>query len=725
MLANRFLCLHTVVKSSVLRTVPCAVSKSSCLRFSTLNSKIWNEANTTKTPELINVQDEQILAATATPTTEIPPPTPTPSSFPSLSKTLETKEHDNSPEKDYEVTTFKALRENKLIDPLISKALSRTGFVDMTPVQSKTLKPILENENYDIIARAKTGTGKTLAFLIPIFESLCKTRRDSQYMVKSVIVAPTRDLALQIEEEIKKVFYKNNYGLEKFPSMSLIGGVKMYDQIRKMRKIRPNIVVCTPGRLLDMLSDDRLANEFFKFVDFKIFDEADRLLEIGFKEDMEQISDILNSLSAKPENHIRSLLFSATFSKEVKKLSQSIMNKPDFKFIDTVDKNEPEVQEKINQKLVVVDSTQKQILESLKYLTDKVANKETGKYIVFVPVTTFTSVFANLFKNILYDNHLLNNANINVLHGKLQQERRTKTVQRFKRSDDKMVNFLFCTDVGARGMDYPNINEVIQISLPSETANYIHRIGRTARGSSAKGESIAFVTKPEHKFFDVLAREKKVFVDNKVEDFEPFEDKYNIAESVKSEMVKNLEAWNETFYSLLGFHRSSASEFKTNMTALAQDCCISFDKLTGGTKLHVSPSSINRIFGNQLLRQIVEYIDYDGPMPREEPSRSRYGGSNSRNRFNRFDSDGQKRSRDYNNNDNRPKGGFSNRGGFSDRSNYSNRNNNYSSRSTTTLTETQEVKADQDLSKTMKRAMETEKVEAQETLIKTSCANSD
>ena len=224
------------------------------------------------------------------------------------------------------------------------------NFPGLTPVQQRTIKPILTTSTSDdVIARAKTGTGKTFAFLIPMFQHLINTKLDSQNMVKCVIVAPTRDLALQIEAEVKKI-HDNNYGLKKFGCVSLVGGTNFGMAMRKMDQLRPNIIIGTPGRLIDVM--DKYSDKFFKYVDFKILDEADRLLEIGFKEDLEYISSTLNRINAVGKDHIRTLLFSATLDEKVQVLANNIMNKEQCLFLDTVDKNEPEAHEKIDQAVV-------------------------------------------------------------------------------------------------------------------------------------------------------------------------------------------------------------------------------------------------------------------------------------------------------------------------------------------------------------------------------------
>ncbi|KAH3902062.1 related to ATP-dependent RNA helicase MSS116, mitochondrial [Saccharomycodes ludwigii] len=476
-----------------------------------------------------------------------------------------------------------SLKDANLLDASIHKALDRQGFRTLTPVQSKAIIPILSQVDSDIITRAKTGTGKTLAFLIPIFQHLVKTRRESQYMVRAIIVAPTRDLAIQIENEIEKVFYKNNYGLQKFETQLLIGGTNLRESIKRMEKKRPNIVVATPGRLKDVLSDERVAKRFFKFVDFKVFDEADTLLEVGFREEMEEISDMLNEINENGLNHIRTLLFSATFNDKVEALSNKLMRKENNTFIDTVDENEPEVQEKVDQHVTITSNLALNILSSLEYIK-KNMDTQNSKIIVFCPSTKFTSLYGTLLTKVSEGKFP-----VYTLHGKLQQNTRTNIVARFKKQDtnnsrgnrnrnsnNTSGGVLVCTDVGARGMDYPNINQVVQVGVPTKLANYIHRIGRTARAGKT-GKSMLFLTKAETNFLDALSEIKQVTIENQ-QKVSSFEDE-QIKDVVCKVLAKDIDLTDEAFTTILGFYKGVTKEYRLNFEHLCKDVGLSYTEL--------------------------------------------------------------------------------------------------------------------------------------------------
>lgn len=456
--------------------------------------------------------------------------------------------------------TLDSLLEEGIIDTMLHKSISRMNFPGLTPVQQRTIKPILTTSTSDdVIARAKTGTGKTFAFLIPMFQHLINTKLDSQNMVKCVIVAPTRDLALQIEAEVKKI-HDNNYGLKKFGCVSLVGGTNFGMAMRKMDQLRPNIIIGTPGRLIDVM--DKYSDKFFKYVDFKILDEADRLLEIGFKEDLEYISSTLNRINAVGKDHIRTLLFSATLDEKVQVLANNIMNKEQCLFLDTVDKNEPEAHEKIDQAVVLTDHFAHNIYAAIEHLRLKIKEDPEYKTIVFTPTVKFTKFFSQLLKK-----EFGSQLPIYEFHGQIEQRRRTRIVGDFKRVK---AGLLVCTDVGARGMDFPNVKEVIQVGVPSELANYIHRIGRTAR-SGKEGSSTLFICKYELPFIERLKFEKKIVIENKTN--------YTPPEDLKTEfadLIKDYYDFGDVLISIISSYRACIREYGFRDREILPDIAASY-----------------------------------------------------------------------------------------------------------------------------------------------------
>ncbi|SCU96747.1 LAFA_0G07888g1_1 [Lachancea sp. 'fantastica'] len=516
--------------------------------------------------------------------------------------------------------TLDALHDEGIIQKDLHKAVARMDFASLTPVQQKTIKPILTTED-DVIARAKTGTGKTLAFLVPIFEHLIKTRKESSNMVKCVIVAPTRDLALQIDSEILKL-QKNNFALKKFGSIALIGGSNFQVAIKKMFKDRPNIVVATPGRLIDVLS--KFSNQFFKNVDFKILDEADRLLEIGFDEDLRNISKTLNGINETGPEHIRTLLFSATLGDNVQKLAGGIMNREQCLFIDTVNKNEPEAHEKIEQTLVISDTFAHNMYAPISAMKARLDSNAPFKAILFVPTVKFTKFYSTVLQR------MFPSLPVHEFHGKVDQKKRTRMVQVFKRAEE---GIFVCTDVGARGMDFPDVEEVYQLGVPSEISNYIHRIGRTARGGK-EGKASIYLFKDELSFIDTLAAEKNVNVKNQ-RDFVPDEnDAAEFQRCLRDEFL-----FSEGLESMLSFYKNCEQAYGFRMPKIARQIAGAYGEslLDTTQKLRVSRETASMRYG--LRGRIVEEL-FDTGASRRRDSYDDYE-NNSRSSRDRFESRGK------------------------------------------------------------------------------------
>ncbi|CAI4038069.1 hypothetical protein SMKI_04G4090 [Saccharomyces mikatae IFO 1815] len=577
-----------------------------------------------------------------------------------FSKLIHVPKEENSKE-----VTLDSLLEEGVLDKEIHKAITRMEFPGLTPVQQKTIKPILSSEDHDVIARAKTGTGKTFAFLIPIFQHLMNTKFDSQYMVKAVIVAPTRDLALQIESEVKKI-HDMNYGLKKYGCVSLVGGTDFRAAMNKMNKLRPNIVIATPGRLIDVL--EKYSNKFFRFVDYKVLDEADRLLEIGFRDDLETISGILNEKNSKSVDNIKTLLFSATLDDKVQKLANNIMNKKECLFLDTVDKNEPEAHERIDQSVVISEKFANSIFAAVEHIKKQIKERESNyKAIIFAPTVKFTSFLCNILQN-----EFKKDLPILEFHGKITQNKRTSLVKRFKKDES---GILVCTDVGARGMDFPNVHEVLQIGVPSELANYIHRIGRTAR-SGKEGSSVLFICKDELPFIRELEDAKNIVIAK--------QEKYEPNEEIKSEVLEAIndeaEDISDVVVSLISSYRSCIKEYRFSERRILPEIASTYGVLLNDPQLKIP---VSRRFLDKLGlsrspigKAMFEIKDYSGNRGRIENS---YGDEDidSETSFRDNRSFNNRNGRDYD--DEQFGRGNNNRRSFSrgnNRNNYSSRSNN-------------------------------------------------
>lgn len=554
--------------------------------------------------------------------------------------------------------TLKHLLDENIIDSSLFKSIDRMGFPGLTPVQQKTIKPILSNEEDDIITRAKTGTGKTFAFLIPIFQHLINSSRDSQYMVRSVIIAPTRDLALQIETEVRKI-HRNNYSLQKFSCVSLVGGTNIQRSLDFMHKRRPSIVIATPGRFIDIM--DRVGPKFFKFVDFKVLDEADRLLEIGFKQDLEFISENLNKINEIGPKHVRTLLFSATLDEKVQNLANSIMNKDKCLFIDTIDKNEPEAHEKIAQSLVISSNYADNIHASIRHIRAQLLESAHDyKGILFTPTVKFT----RLISRILY-REFGDQIPIHEFHGQVSQSRRTNLVNTFKRDKSGL---LICTDVAARGMDFPNVKEVLQIGVPTELANYIHRIGRTAR-SGKDGKSTIFLCEHELPFINELRSKKNIEIIDKTEFESTVEEREELASKFKFP-----EDLADSVVSLISYYRACIKEYRLREREMLPQIAMAYGQLLNepDRKLPVSRSMIDRLgfSRNPVAKKMFEVKRHEyKDEEREFDDELRHEKHERRSNFNTRDDDYSNR-----NNNNRPRKNY-NSGNFDSNDSYSTRNN--------------------------------------------------
>ena len=334
--------------------------------------------------------------------------------------------------------------------------IQQLGFEQPTPVQEKAI-PLLLKGDRDIVALAQTGTGKTAAFGLPLVELCDSNDRTTQ----ALVLAPTRELCLQINNDLMK--FSNQ--VKPLNIVPVYGGASISEQIKKVRR-GAQIIVATPGRLMDMMERNVVKIDSIRFV---VLDEADEMLNMGFKDDIDQI------LADTPET--KSVwLFSATMPREVRAIAQAYMNQPHE--LTVGQQNQGNVN--IEHQYVVVD-------EKYRY--------EALKRIVDYNIDIFAVVFCRtkLDTQRIAENLLRDGYNADALHGDLTQQQRDKVMASFK---NKTLQLLVATDVAARGIDVSNISHVIHMNLPDEIEFYTHRSGRTARAGK-KGISIAIVTKKE------------------------------------------------------------------------------------------------------------------------------------------------------------------------------------------------------------------------------------
>ncbi|MDC0064815.1 DEAD/DEAH box helicase [Gammaproteobacteria bacterium] len=367
-----------------------------------------------------------------------------------------------------------------LSDELLN-TIQKEGYSEATPVQERAI-PLI-NKGMDILAGAQTGTGKTAAFALPILNRLQQSKSKKR-KVRALILTPTRELAAQVNNSFR------TYGTAlPFKTIEIFGGVSMRPQKSKLKK-GVDIVVATPGRLLDHLSQNTID---LSGVEVFVLDEADRMLDMGFKRDIEKV---IKQLPERRQN----LLFSATFPKEIQKLASRLLNSP--KKIQVASENS--TAEKVKQTVYPVDQSRKRDL-----LIHSIKENNWFQVLVFIKTKRAADKLTRQLnkKGILSD----------TIHGNKTQAARSKALEGFKKGK---VQVLVATDVAARGIDIDLLPVVINFNLPMVAEDYIHRIGRTARAGK-EGEAISLVCAEEFNLLSDIERLLKFRIPR--EDIEGFE----------------------------------------------------------------------------------------------------------------------------------------------------------------------------------------------------------
>lgn len=368
------------------------------------------------------------------------------------------------------------------ISPLTLKALSASGIVKMTRVQDATLSECFEGQ--DALVKAKTGTGKSMAFLLPAIETVLKAMEISNGVhrvppILVLILCPTRELASQIAAEGKALLkYHEGIGVQ-----TLIGGTRFKLDQQRLQSDPCQILIATPGRLLDHIENK--SNITSRLMALKLFvvDEADLLLDLGFRRDVEKIIDCL------PRQR-QSLLFSATIPKEVRRVSQLVL-KRDHSYIDTIGLGCVETHDKVKQSCIVAPhESHFHLVPHL--LKEHISNTVDYKIIVFCSTGMVTSLMYTLLREM--------KLNVREIHARKPQLHRTRVSDEFKESK-RLI--LVTSDVSARGMNYPDVTLVIQVGIPSDREQYIHRLGRTGREGKG-GKGLLLIAPWERYFLDEL-----------------------------------------------------------------------------------------------------------------------------------------------------------------------------------------------------------------------------
>ncbi|MCK4840840.1 MAG: DEAD/DEAH box helicase [Methylococcales bacterium] len=348
--------------------------------------------------------------------------------------------------------------------PLL-QAITEQGYDKPTPVQEKAIPVILEGK--DILAGAQTGTGKTAGFALPLLELLNNQAAKKPRTIRALILTPTRELAAQVHESF--VTYGKHTSLF---SVVVFGGVSIHSQIKRLQG-GTDILVATPGRLLDLLYQKKIN---LSQVQFFVLDEADRMLDMGFIRDIKKVIDVL------PKQR-QNLLFSATYSKEIKTLASQLLNDP----VEVAVARENTTAERISQRVYPIKKENKRELVSW-----LIGDGNWLQVLIFVRTKHGAD---RLCRQLINDG-----IRCAALHGNKSQGARTKALAAFK---EGKITALIATDIAARGLDIDQLPHVINFDLPAVAEDYVHRIGRTGR-AGAEGEAISLVTQDEaHLLYEI------------------------------------------------------------------------------------------------------------------------------------------------------------------------------------------------------------------------------
>ncbi|KAL0312630.1 UNVERIFIED_CONTAM: putative DEAD-box ATP-dependent RNA helicase 48 [Sesamum radiatum] len=385
-------------------------------------------------------------------------------------------------EKDEEESILSTKRFDECdVSPLTIRALTEAGYEQMTRVQEATLSACLEGK--DALVKARAGTGKSLAFLLPAIETVLKVTSGATVQrlppIYVLILCPTRELASQISAEANGLLkHHDGIGVQ-----TLVGGTRFKVDQRRLESDPCQILVATPGRLLDHIENKSSISVRLMGLQMLILDEADHLLDLGFRKDMEKIVDCL------PRKR-QSLLFSATIPKEVRRISQLVL-KRDHAYIDTVGLGCLETNAKVKQFYLVAPHDQHlQVVYHL--LKSHISEVLDYKVIVFCATAMMTSLMCSLFREM--------KLNVREIHSKKPPLYRTRISDEFKEAR-RLI--LITSDVSSRGVNYPDVSLVIQVGIPTDRGQYIHRLGRTGR-QGKEGEGVLLLAPWEQYFLDEI-----------------------------------------------------------------------------------------------------------------------------------------------------------------------------------------------------------------------------
>ncbi|NVK24134.1 MAG: DEAD/DEAH box helicase, partial [Gammaproteobacteria bacterium] len=364
------------------------------------------------------------------------------------------------------------------LHPKILSAIEKQGYKDPTPIQQQAIPIVLQGK--DLMAAAQTGTGKTAGFTLPMLHLLSKGKPASANQVRALVLTPTRELAAQVAESIET--YGSNLNLK---YQVVFGGVKINPQLMAMRK-GVDILVATPGRLLDLYQQNAIR---FDELEMFVLDEADRMLDMGF------IADIRRVIKLLPKKR-QNLMYSATFSPDIRELATSLMNSPEE--VSVTPRNE--TAKTVEQWLIPVNQSDK-----AKLLIKLLKENDWKQVLVFSRTKHGANRLAQRLER--------KNISAAAIHGDKSQSARTRALSGFK---DKSLRVLVATDIAARGIDIDQLPQVINFDLPQVAEDYVHRIGRTGR-AGAEGKAISFVSADEFKNLNDIEQLTQQHIERKLD----------------------------------------------------------------------------------------------------------------------------------------------------------------------------------------------------------------
>lgn len=453
------------------------------------------------------------------------------------------------------------------ISPLLKKSMEKLKFTTLTPVQEKTVGPALTENG--LVVRAKTGTGKTLAFVLPTLQAILDNRVRGS--VSTLVVAPTRDLALQIDDEYHKIISKLP-PLARVRTALIMGGKPgFFDPYNP-----PDVVIATAGRLNADLRNPRIAEAFQK-LQYRVYDEADRLLEGGFEEELQLINAKL------PEN-FKLLLFSATLDDKVTRFATDVMG-PDYTYINCVDETESEAHENIHQTLVVTKDHRDSFELAMAMVMSKI-DQPGFKGLLFLPTKTAVSWMTEALRMAgatgAFGSKVKIGPKVWMLSLSLTQRQRDRTVRQFKAARSGL---LIATDVAARGMDFPGVTDVIMPTPSVEVADYVHKIGRTARAGT-KGSATLFLTEGELKY------RRALFMDRGIEfSDEMTSDVFAKPDNLWLQIAPPETETNEFFSPFLSYQKQMSTKHKLNHRKLVVEAMEFYRAVVGDPERRLLVSS--------------------------------------------------------------------------------------------------------------------------------------